>query len=115
MKKNVYIVLCVLGTIFPYAFFVPFLAENGLNLALFAQEMFATQVASFFSADVLVASLALWAFIFFELRQRPIKNWWLAIIGNLVVGVSLALPLFLLLRELAGEPEKRKRHVKRGQ
>jgi hypothetical protein len=103
MKKTIYIILCILGTIIPYAFFVPFLAENGLDLGLFAQEMFATQVASFFSADVLVSSLALWAFIFFELRKRHIKNWWLAIIGNLAVGVSLALPLFLLLRELTLE------------
>ncbi len=113
MKKTVYIVLCILGTIIPYAFFIPFLAENGLDLQLFANEMLATQVASFLSADVLVSSLALWAFIFFELRKRPIQNWWLAIIANLVVGVSLALPLFLLLRELAKEPEKRKKHVKR--
>ena len=113
MKKAVYLILCILGTIIPYAFFVPFLAENGLDLSLFAKEMFATQVASFFSADVLAASLALWAFIFFELRKRPVKNWWLAIIGNLMVGVSLALPLFLLLREISKVPEKRKRHAKR--
>ena len=110
MKKTVYITLCVLGTIIPYAFFVPFLMENGLDLPLFAQEMFATQVASFFSADVLVSSLALWAFIFYEVRQRPVSNWWLAILANLAVGVSLALPLFLLLREVSKEPEKRKRH-----
>ena len=115
MKKTVYIVLCILGALIPYAFFVPFLAENGLDLSLFTQEMFVTRVASFFSADVLVASLALWAFIFFELRKRPIKTWWLAIIGNLLVGVSLALPLFLLLREISKEPEKRKRHVKRAE
>jgi len=113
MKKNVYIVLCVLGTLIPYAFFMPFLVENGLDLQLFAKEMFATQVAAFFSTDVLVASLALWTFIFFEVRVRPIQNWWLAILANLVVGISLALPLFLLLRELSKEPERRKRHVKR--
>ena len=106
MKKNIYLILCILGTVIPYAFFVPFLAENGLNLGLFAQEMFATQIASFFSADVLVSSLALWAFIYFELYKRSIRNWWLAIVGNLVVGVSLALPLFLLLREISTEKEQ---------
>lgn len=113
MKKTFYIVLCILGTLIPFAFLVPFLAENGLDLQMFVAEMFTTQVAAFFSADVLISSLALWAFIFFELRKRPILNWWLAIIGNLVVGVSLALPLFLLLREMSKEPDKRKRHVKR--
>ena len=56
MKKNVYIILCVLGTIIPYAFFVPFVVENGLDLGLFAQEMFATQAASLSSVDVLISS-----------------------------------------------------------
>jgi len=110
VKKTVYIVLCVLGTVIPYAFFVPFAVDNGLDLSLFVREMFATQVASFLSADLLISSAVLWTFIYFELRKRPIKYWWLAVLANLVVGVSLALPLFLLLRELSKIPEKRKRH-----
>jgi hypothetical protein len=101
MKKLIYIPLCILGTILPYAFFVRFLAQNGLNIPLFAREMFATPMAAFFSADVLVSSLALWAFIYFETRKRAVKFWWLAILANLTVGVSLALPLFLLLREIS--------------
>ena len=110
MKKLVYIVLCVLGTVIPYTFFVPFAVENGLDLPLFVREMFATQVASFLSADLLISSLALWTFIYFEIRSRPIRYWWLAILANLAVWVSLALPLFLLLRETSKIPEKRKRH-----
>ncbi|MCA1746279.1 MAG: DUF2834 domain-containing protein [Bacteroidales bacterium] len=110
MKKTVYIVLCFLGAIIPMAVFVPFALENGLDMGLFAREMFATQVASFLSADLMLSSLALWAFIYFEVRKRPIKYWWLAILANLAVGLSLALPLFLLLREMSKVPEKRKRH-----
>jgi hypothetical protein len=110
VKKNVYIVLCVLGAVIPIASFVPFLSENGPDLALFAREMFATRVAAFLSADLIVSSLVLWAFIFLENREHPIKNWWLPILANLAVGLSLALPLFLLLRELSKAPEKRKRH-----
>jgi len=56
--------------------------------------------------------LALWVFIYFEIRKRTIRYWWLAIVANLGVGLSLGLPLFLLLRDLSKEPEKRKRHVK---
>ena len=112
MKKNVYIVLCVLGAVIPMVVFVPFALENGLDLGLFAREMFATQVSSFLSADLIVSSLVLWAFILFEVRKRTIKYWWLAIIANVAVGLSLGLPFFLLLREISKEPEKRKRHVK---
>jgi hypothetical protein len=110
MKKNVYIVLCVFGAFIPSAVFVPFVLENGLDMGLFAREMFGTQVASFLSADLILSSLALWVFIYFELRNGPVKYWWFAILVNLLVGLSLALPLFLLLRELSKTPEKRRRH-----
>lgn len=112
MKKTGYIILCVLGATIPIAMFVPFMLDNGLDMGLFVREMFGTRVASFLSADLILSSLALWAFIYFELRKRTIRYWWLAIIANLGVGLSLGLPLFLLLREISKEPERRKRHVK---
>lgn len=114
MKKTIYIILCVIGAVIPTAVFVPFALDNGLDLRLFVREMFGTQVASFLSADLIISSFVLWAFIFIELRQRTIRYWWLAIVANLGVGLSLGLPLFLLLRELSMEPQKkkRKRHVK---
>lgn len=111
MKKNVYLALCVLGAIIPIAVFVPFALENGPDMGLFVKEMFATRVASFLSADLLLSSLALWVFLFFEIRTRRIKYWWLAILANFLVGLSLALPLFLWLRETSGNSEKRKRHA----
>ncbi len=100
--KGVYALLSILGLVIPYTYFIPFLLENGLDFALFWQQMFETQIAAFFSADVLVSSLVLWVFIYHETRTRKIAKWWLAILANLAVGVSLALPLFLLLREQSG-------------
>ena len=103
--KRIYAALCILGFVVPYAFFIPFLFENGLNLELFARQMFANKIASFFSADVLVSSIVLWTFIYFETHKHTIRNWWLAILANLTGGVSLAMPLFLLLRETERETE----------
>jgi len=96
--KYVYIALCVAGVAAPYYFFVPFVLEHGLNMSLFLRQLMATPVSAFFGADVVVSSIALWAFIAYERRKRPVRLWWLCIIANLAVGVSLALPLFLLLR-----------------
>ena len=96
--KYVYIVLCILGAVVPYYFFVPFVLEHGLNMSLFLRQLMATPVSAFFAADVVMSSIALWAFIAYERRKRPVRLWWLCIIANLGVGVSLALPLFLLLR-----------------
>ncbi len=104
--KRVYALLCVLGLVLPYYFFVPFVLSNGLNLPLFISQLFANQISAFFGADVIVASLVLWAFIFQETRKRRIPRWWLCIVANLTVGVSLGLPLFLWLREIEIENEK---------
>jgi hypothetical protein len=96
--KSVYGVLCILGAAIPCYFFAPFVLEHGLNMQLFMRQLFATPVSSFFGVDVLLSSLALWVFIAFERRRKPVRLWWLCIIANLAVGVSLALPLFLYLR-----------------
>lgn len=94
--KSVYIALCVAGTVVPYYFFLPFVLAHGLNMSL--RQLMATPVSAFFAADVVVSSAALWTFIAYERRKRPVRLWWLCIVANLAVGVSLALPLFLLLR-----------------
>jgi hypothetical protein len=104
--KWIYALLCVLGFALPYYFFVPFALENGLDMRLFVNELFANRISSFFGADVIVSSLVLWAFIYHETRKRSVKLWWLCILANLAVGVSLGLPLFLLLREIEMEKQK---------
>jgi hypothetical protein len=96
-----YAILCVAGTVLPYVFFGGFVAQNGWNLQRFIAGLFANGAAAGFTADLLISSVAFWCFMYFETRTRPVKAWWLAIVANLLVGLSLALPLFLLLRERA--------------
>jgi len=104
MKKNVYLVLCVLGVVLPYRQFLPWVAANGLNLRLFFQQLFANRIGAFFGMDVLVSALAVLVFVRFENSRLRIPGRWLPLIAVLTVGVSLALPLFLYLRELALAP-----------
>jgi hypothetical protein len=94
-----YLITAILGLLLPYAFFVPFLAENGLNVPLIFQEMFANRIAGFFSTDVIVSSIVFWGFLLSEGRRFAMKNLWVYISLNLLVGVSLALPVFLYVRE----------------
>lgn len=101
-----YIVLCVLGFAVPYYFFLRFIAEHGLRLSVLVSQMSANPISAFFAADVIVSSLVLWAFIYEETRKRSIKLWWVCIVANLAVGVSLALPLFLLLRVLQTDKQR---------
>lgn len=97
--KNLYIVLCVAGTLLPYSQFIPFLREHGLDLRLFFEQLFSNQIGGFFGLDVIVSAVVLWAFVFIEGRRAGMKHLWTPIAASLAVGVSLGLPLFLYMRE----------------
>ena len=55
------------------------------------------------SLDVIVSAVVLWTFVFVEGSRRGVKRLWMPIAASLIVGVSLALPLFLYLRETRAE------------
>ena len=97
--KNLYLALFVAGTILPAWAVVPFLLEHGLNLRLFAEQLFSTPVGAFFGLDVILSSLVLWALVFVEGRRVGVGHLWAPILANLLVGVSSGLPLFLYMRE----------------
>jgi hypothetical protein len=101
--KTAYLVLCGLGLVLPYRQFLPWLSSHGLNLSLFARELFANRISAFFGMDVLVSAVALIVFMRVERRRLAISNRWLPILAIVLVGVSLGLPLYLYLRELALE------------
>lgn len=98
-KQILYFILCVAGTILPYSQFIPFLREHGLDTSLFVRQLFANNVSGFFGLDVIVSSLVLWAFVYSEGTRLKMRHLWLYVVANLLVGVSLGLPLFLLVRQ----------------
>ncbi len=97
--KTLYLLLCAVGTALPLWQFVPFLRQNGLDVRLFFEQLFATPVSGFFGWDVIVSSVVLWVLVAVEGRRAQMKHLWAPIVANLAVGVSLGLPLFLYLRE----------------
>jgi hypothetical protein len=99
--KSLYLGLCLAGFLLPYWQFVPWVALHGLHLALFVHELFANRISAFFGMDVLVSAVVLIVFMRVERRRVVIRFRWLPIVALLLVGVSLALPLFLYLRESA--------------
>ena len=96
--RHFYIVLCVIGTLLPLRHFVPFLLEYGLDLLEFKRQIYASRIGAFFSADVAISAIVLVTFMTFEGKQLALKYRFLPILG-LIVGVSLAFPWFLYLRQ----------------
>jgi Terpene cyclase DEP1 len=105
--KHIYLGLCVAGSILPLVAFLPFLRAHGFDMREFFDQLFATPVSSFFGWDVIVSSLVLWTFVLLEGRRLGMARLWAPIAANLVVGVSLGLPLFLYLREIYSEKTRR--------
>ena len=97
--KTLYLALCVVGAVLPYSLFIPFLLENGLDLRLIVEQMFSNRISGSFALDVIVSSIVFWVFVFVEGRRAGLRNLWAPIAANVVVGLSLGLPLFLYLRE----------------
>ena len=97
--RTIYLLLCILGTVLPYWQFLPWVAEHGLNMPLFVQQLFANRIGAFFGLDVVVSAVALLLFVRFEGPRLGVRGRWVPLLAVLTVGVSLALPLFLYLRE----------------
>ncbi len=97
--KYFYGILCILGTVLPYWQFLPWLAAHGLDVPLMIQEAAQLQISAFAWLDVLVSAMVLLGFTAYEGRRLAMKTLWLPILGTVAVGVSLGLPLFLLMRE----------------
>jgi hypothetical protein len=93
--KNVWLAFCVVGVLLPYTQFVPWLQRHGLDIALFHHHAMHNGIARFFVMDVLVSAVAVFVFAW---RER-IPHYWAVVVAMFAVGVSLALPLALYLRE----------------
>lgn len=104
--KIFYLLAAILGAVLPLSQFIPFLTTHGLDLSLFFTYLFSNGVSGFFGMDVIVSSVVLWIFVFAEGRRLGMRRLWIYVICNLMVGVSLALPLFLLFRERALDSQR---------
>lgn len=98
--KTLYLVLCAVGVLLPYAEFIPWVSHHGLNLSLFIRELLSTRIGAFFGMDVIVSAVTLVFFTRIESRRLKFQYQWAVILSLLTVGVSLGLPLFLYLREI---------------
>ncbi len=93
------ILMCLLGTLLPFSQFIPWLMQHGLDPLLLLEQAATSRIAAFAWLDVLVSALVLIAFIWVEGRRLGMPRLWLPTLATCGVGVSLGLPLFLLLRD----------------
>ncbi|TLP48881.1 DUF2834 domain-containing protein [Cohaesibacter sp. CAU 1516] len=94
-----YLLMCLVGTLWPWIHFADFFSSHGADFALFFAQMTPTAVAKGLTVDISLSILVFWVWSFVDARQLSVRNWWLVLPATLCVGFSLALPLYLFLRE----------------
>lgn len=95
--ERIYLVLAAIGTIVPWAFFLWYFAVKGFAIGPFIGALFDNAASGGFTADLVVSSVVFWIFIVRDSGFAP--RVWLSIAANILVGLSLAFPLYLYLRE----------------
>jgi hypothetical protein len=106
IRQYVYLALFIIGTIVPYLSFVPWVFDHGFDISRLVEELFVNRISAFFGLDVIITTIVFWVFINWEGKRSGVPLW-PPIIASLTVGVSSALPLFLLLRERRIQPTTR--------
>lgn len=102
MLKMILMLLCVLGVAIPYSVGVPWLLQNDMNIAGLLSQPFSAAPGAFFGWDLIISAVSLIVFIIFK-RELLGRLWFLPLLAACFVGVSLGLPLTLLLL-LRGRP-----------
>lgn len=97
--RHLYLVIAVAGFAIPVLPFINFLLKNGFDIQVFISMMFENDVSTFFGWDVMISSLAVFVLVYSEGRRKNMKNLWIYVLMTLIIGVSLALPAFLYMRE----------------
>jgi hypothetical protein len=96
--RIVLILLCVAGTVLPLARFIPWLSANDWDMWAMITAWQANGATQGLLADLMVAAATLTIWVIWESAHS--RNWvgLLAIPATFGVGLSLGLPLYLLLR-----------------
>lgn len=104
--KSFYVIACVAGLVLPYSPLVAWLFDHGIDPVALFREAVESRIGLFAWLDVLVSAVVLLQFAADEGGRLRIPHIWRVTVATLLVGVSLGLPLFLLLRQRTLDREK---------
>ena len=72
--KTFYALFCAIGLLLPYGVFVPWLLDNGLDVALLVAQATETGISAFAWLDVAVSAVVLAVFIWADGIRRGMKH-----------------------------------------
>jgi hypothetical protein len=95
--EAVYAALWFAGTVIPLSRFLPWMAEHGLDIPRFLDDLFANEISAFFAWDVILSVVTL--LVLAAVDRTLATGQRLAVAAaSVLIGASSGLPLYLLLR-----------------
>lgn len=104
-RERILLALTIIGFVVPNTMVALFAVRHGLTFNGYFGHWGESLPAAQLALDLIVAfvAFALWAA--WEGRRLRMSSWWVPVPASLLAGLCFALPLFLLLRERAVQPE----------
>ena len=99
MLKRFYLLCAIIATILLWVLFGNFFLTHGVNLPSLVSILSANGAVGGLGADIFISIIVFWVWSYTDAKKNNIKHWWLVIVATFLVGLSLALPLYLYLRE----------------
>lgn len=98
--KYFYFFMAVAGGVVPWVFFGSWFYQNGFSPAAFLFAVFQNEAAGAFALDVVISSVVFLVWSFLDAKQDGVKGWFWVLPANFLVGLSLALPVYLFIKEV---------------
>jgi len=95
------VLLTIAGFVVPNVFLGLYFADEGLGSGNYLTLWTASTPSTQLLADLVIATLAFFAWAAVEGPRAGIRRWWVCFPATLLVGLCFGLPLFLLMRERA--------------
>tara|TARA_B100000965_G_scaffold59767_1_gene45811 strand:- start:167 stop:517 length:351 start_codon:yes stop_codon:yes gene_type:complete len=100
--KWVYLLLAILGAIFPTLANIEFAKTYGpaFDIQLFIELANNNPAAQSLSRDLFIGATAVFVWIISESKRLEMKNLWIVVLTTFTIAFAFSAPLFLFLREL---------------
>jgi len=97
--KTFYLIAAVVGTVLPWIPFWPFLVEESFSPYSVIQALYANGASSGLTNDFFISCLVFSVFVVIDARRLNIQSWWFVIPAAPLIGLSMAFPAYLFIRE----------------
>ncbi|MEM8640724.1 MAG: DUF2834 domain-containing protein [Cyanobacteria bacterium P01_G01_bin.54] len=101
--KFFYLIAAILGTVIPWTPFLPFLIEYNFSPNSILDALYTDGATSGLSNDFFISCVVFAIFVIRDSKSLNIKYAWILIPAAPLIGLSMALPTYLLMRESSNE------------